>query len=195
MVVIVRESTQNALNSGSGIMVICVIIFAYSFEHVNHLIMILKNYPPICPLEISLKDSVPFETVPFRGRFVNFRGRYITWIFHMQQDPKRRLKLAVLRDTVDGSEILHQLRLVVHPIIYKGLYIFYTSQVVVVGFLPSTVSSFWLHAMVVSMINSKDLHISTLPDTYRNRWLEDPFPFGMAYFRGELFVSGSVGMS
>ena len=78
MVVIVRESPQNVLNSGSGIMVICVIIFAYSFEHVNHFIMILKNYPPTCPLEISLKDSVPFEMVPVRGRFVNFRGRYIT---------------------------------------------------------------------------------------------------------------------
>ena len=81
MVVSVRESPQNALNSGSGVMVICVIVFAYSFEPVNHLIifiMILKNYPPICPLEISLKDSVPFETVPFRGRFVNFRERYVT---------------------------------------------------------------------------------------------------------------------
>ena len=39
------------------------------------------------------------------------------------------------RTTVDGSEILHQLRLVVYPTIYKGLYI----PDGCLGFLPSTV--------------------------------------------------------
>ena len=39
--------------------------------------------------------------------------------------------------TVDGSEILHHLRLVVYPVIYEGLY---TSQVVGLGISePSTV--------------------------------------------------------
>ena len=41
-----------------------------------------------------------------------------------------------LKDTVDGSEILHQLSLVVYPMIYKVLA---PSQVVNAGFLPSTV--------------------------------------------------------
>ena len=40
------------------------------------------------------------------------------------------------RHTVDGSEILHQLRLVVYPIIYRVLYIPSGA-----GFLPSTVPS------------------------------------------------------
>ena len=45
-------------------------------------------------------------------------------------------KMVNLKDTVDGSEILHQLSLVVYPMIYKVLA---PSQVVNAGFLPSTV--------------------------------------------------------
>ena len=40
-------------------------------------------------------------------------------------------------NTVDGLEILHQLRLVVYPIVYQVLYI---PQVVVWDFLPPAVS-------------------------------------------------------
>ncbi len=49
--------------------------------------------------------------------------------------PRKDLQHVPFGDTVDGSEILHQLRLIVYPIVYKVLYIPGGA-----GFLPSTVA-------------------------------------------------------
>ncbi len=103
-------------------------IFCICVEPMNHLSMKLKNYPPTGPIDIWLKDSFPFEMVPFQGTFVNFRGGTSLESFTAAKSKKaREAGLAGCR-----------------------------------SLWCSEISSFWMHSMVVSIINPKDLPSPTL---------------------------------